>query len=1214
MLIPISTLFFVKAPLLECFLADKEPKLTDNIPLLCEIDVILSEPKPISIMKIKLHLLLVLIITFSFSTGFSQGINALFPTNLANHVAQSNGDWDNAATWGSAGVPGEGAIVHIPMGISVDYNKTVTGNPHLFIIRVDGTLNISQPDPTKTTRIRFDTLFTSMMSNLNITANSTSVGQIIIDINPFDIMGSPVRNTWTTAQKNHFKDNEPVKQYAYNITGDDRYDTLAEANSSPNPLTVTRTLTTTLTSGVGVLGRYTWDPNQVSLGIMTMGNVNIDGLEKTNMVKLGSDASSGSNSVQLSSAPSNWNSDDEIIITRGGNNDATNNGEDLVKLSTNVTGNTLNLTTTLNKNHEGRNAPNLAQNLHCYAGNLTRSITIKSPSTANVDERGHIMAMNMGNNPSVSIKNTSFFRLGRTDKSRPTDDFYFGGWLEPGAPVSKVSTLGMECAQMTAAAPDEITNIRGRYSIHLHKLGAGFGSPMAVINGNVVWDNPGWGITHHDSHADVSKNVVYNVVGAGIVSETGSETGLWADNLVTNIQAGYNGDVYESSLYYDDILFSGVGLGMKGRAVLCKNNVITDAKFGVRVINFNNSITNLDRVDTQALATTRPGYQVDNFPLNVNGYSKYGDNVLPLEASLIMENTTVIDCNTAMKSIERDMGVNHESRSIFDGFIGWGVKTGLGITYQADYSYKDVYISGDGSSNTLGIDLWKHSHNQSFDNITLADLTYGIKVSRLVLNNNTSSTTIGPKVRNNGFTPWLFIDFNYSDNVTNLYELEIDNPTTNPSYVYGQCTDNTIILPGSEFTARPTTFTLKNDPTIDYTSTGETALRFMVDGYITDDFGVYDMGIQQSLAQGDLRLGYPERIYQFASQAKFIEYLNANGVYKDEDNGDQLYFIVNESLPNRRTFDYTTFPVRVKILNAPGTAPFNNPQVESTSALAPKNKLISISATVTQSSTEPNSSYNDGFSVEGDKPVNFIPQNAVDGNNNGRINVNYYQRDLIPFVGSQSKTQRQFQPWYELDFGELKTIESFDLWNTVDLPANGQDEETISSGFNNFYVFISDTPFSSMSAQDTATLITESDYAYLHTGGIKRKVSQDGLSVVGRYMRIQSNRTSTNAFLGFAEIEVIGSTFLGTLSTNTKETTNLFKVYPNPTSSAITIDLGKSYKNVDLRVTNMLGQDIINVNKQNITNTKINLEGSTGVYFLHVKADNETKIIKLIKR
>lgn len=1155
-------------------------------------------------------LILSLLIFFISISLNAQDINSMFPPALATHTADQNGDWNLASTWGAEGVPGEGAIIYIPNGITVDYTRT--GFVHYFIIRVDGTLNVYQNSPSSKTRLKFDTLVTGMMSNLNITSETTSVGEVIVEIEPFDIMGSPIRSSWTSAQQAHYTDNDPVKIFSYTASGDDRYETLAEANSSPDPLTITRTQTGTHNSGIGALGRYNWDPNQTSLGIMTMGNVNISGLEKTNMIKLNSDALSGANTLQLETTPSNWFDNDNIVITSGGNNNATNNGNEVVSLNGNVLSTNINITGTLNRNHQGRPAPNLSINLNCYVGNLTRTITFRSPTTTNIDERAHFMVMNMGNNPSISVKYAAFEKMGRTDKSIPTDDFYFNNWLEPGAPVSKVSALGLECAQMVKAATDEITNSRGRYSIHLHKLGTTASSIKAEVIGNVVQDNPGWAITQHDSNADISKNVVYDVVGAGIVSESGSEIGLWEDNLVVDIRQGHNADVYESALYYDDILFSGDGLGMKGRSVLCKNNVVVDAQFGVRVVNFNNSVSNLDRVDALALATTRPGYEVDNFPLNVNGYSKYGDGVLPLEAALIMENTTVINCNNGFLSIERDMGVNHESRSIFDGFIAWGIKSGLRITYQADYSYKDVYISGDGSSNTLGIDLWKHSHNQSFENINLADLVHGIKVSKIVLNTNPSSA-YGPKSRNNGYTPWIFVDLDYSDNVTDLYELEIDNPTEDPTYVYEQCTDNTIILSSSDITTRPTTFTLKNDPTLDYTSTGETALRFNIDGYITDDFGVYDMGIQQSFAQEDLRFGYPERIYQFASQAKFIEYLNANGVYKDESNGDQLYFIINESLPNRRTFEYTTFPVRVKIMNAPNSTPFNAATVESPSALLPKNELISINATVSQSSTRNNTNYNDGYSREGNKPVNYIPENAIDGNNNGRINVNYYQRQFEAFIGSQSQTNSELEPWYELDFGEEKVIESFDLWNTVDQPVNGSEEETLSTGFNDFYVFISDTPFSSFTSTTTAGLLAESDYAYLHNSGVVRKVSQINLNTVGRYMRIQSNKT-TNARLKFAEIEVVGRTYLGTLSTtNINESQNI-KVYPNPNNGIVNINLGKAYKNVTYKVTNMLGQNIYTKEENNISNSTLPLNASSGIYFLEIKAGDKSKVIKLIKR
>ena len=503
------------------------------------------------------------------------------------------------------------------------------------------------------------------------------------------------------------------------------------------------------------------------------------------------------------------------------------------------------LQSSLLKNHEGR----LSENLHCYVGNLTRNIVFKSPTTNIVTQRGHVMAMH--NDTNVQIKNAQFKQLGRTDKSKLLDDFIWDKWLKPNVFTSKVSALGQEIAEMRAIPKNELTNNRGRYSIHLHKLGTAYGAKMAQVTGNVVWDNPGWGITHHDSHANVSKNVVYDVIGAGIVSETGSETGTWDDNLVLNIKAGHTTDPYTASLYHDDYLYSGQGLAMKGRAVLCRNNVIANTKQGVGVINMNNSINNLDRLDARALATTRPGYDVDNFPLSVNGYSKEGDGVMPVEASLIMENTLIIDSNMGLRSIERDMGVNHESRSVFDGFKVWGTKIGISIPYQADYSFKDVYISGDNPNKALGIDMWKHSHNQTFENIKMVDLKYGVQVSKVVL-----GTSPGPKTRNNGFTPWVFVNLS-TTNVDEFYELNRDEVSANYTFDYTEHSDNTIHLNSNDITSRPTTFTILDDSTlsVDYNETGENAFRFEVDGIISDDFGSYNMGIQQALAQGTLREG-----------------------------------------------------------------------------------------------------------------------------------------------------------------------------------------------------------------------------------------------------------------------------------------------------------------------------------------------------------------------
>ncbi|WP_181363969.1 T9SS type A sorting domain-containing protein [Algibacter marinivivus] len=1112
-------------------------------------------------------------------------MNAL-PSNLATHTATQNGSWFDTATWNTGTIPSTGAIVYIPNAITVDYEGSSAD--HIFAIRVDGNFNCKQTNANQTTRLKFDTFFAMNSSYVTFLANNASDGKIVIDIEPFDIetyrAGS---NIWNVAAETHFRDNGIVTFKTRTGDGDDRYNTIEQADNGD--FKIIESTGTTVNDGIGVLGRYSWDPKQLSLGMVTMGQLEIIGQEKLNMVKLAADATSGQNSIELSEVPTGWKTNDDIIITSGGNASASNNGEDQVVIQS-ISGTTINLSSSLNKNHEGRSA----DNLHCFVGNLTRNIVFKSPSTTVVSQRGHVMAMH--NDTNVQIKNAQFLRLGRTDKSKILDDFVWDKWLEPVVFTSKVSALGQECAEMRAIPVNEVTNSRGRYSIHLHKLGTALGSNMAQVTGNVVWDNPGWGITHHDSHANVSQNVVYNVVGAGIVSETGSETGTWDNNLVVNVSSGHNIDPYTASLHHDDYLFSGEGLGMKGRAILCRNNVIANVVRGVGVINMNNSVNNLDRLDAQALATTRVGYEVDNFPLSTNGYSKEGDGVMPVEAALIMENTLVIDSNFGLRSVERDMGVNHESRSIFDGFKAWGTKTGLQLTYQADYSFKDVFISGDNPNNALGIDMWKHSHNQTFEGLKLVDLEHGVKVSRVVLN-----TSDGPKTRNNGFTPWIFIDLQ-TINVGEFYELQVDNPDVNASFSYTEHSDNTIHLSSSDIVSRPTTFTIIDDSTleVDYTETGENALRFEVDGVITDDFGCYDMGIQQALAQGNLREGYPKRIYQFASQAKFQEYLTANGVYKDVNDNDQLYFIIKENLPNRRSFEYTEFPVRVKIMNASGV--FTNAQVESASALVPKNQLISRLATVSQSSTRNDLSYDDG--THGVKTITLEAEKAIDGNNNGRINAQYYQRGLVP-VGSFSHTKNEIEPYYDLDFGEEKLISYFDIWNTVEI--NGSGIETPSNHFKNFSVFISDTPFSSTTFSGSQA---EADYEYQKNSTPTLKFSKNNLNAIGRYMRIHSSHPS-NIKLKFAEIEVVGKTYSGTLS-NDDIADKKIRIYPNPTTGTINLNLNKTYNNVNISVYNILGQTVLSNHYDDLDNTEFHILGESGLYFVKITGDNNLNTVKKI--
>ncbi|MGF1485215.1 MAG: G8 domain-containing protein [Opitutales bacterium] len=75
---------------------------------------------------------------------------SLVPTSGSGgptHVASQNGNWTSSATWGSSGVPGNNARVHIPAGRTVTYNRNST--VEIDWIRVDGTLKWKTNATTK---------------------------------------------------------------------------------------------------------------------------------------------------------------------------------------------------------------------------------------------------------------------------------------------------------------------------------------------------------------------------------------------------------------------------------------------------------------------------------------------------------------------------------------------------------------------------------------------------------------------------------------------------------------------------------------------------------------------------------------------------------------------------------------------------------------------------------------------------------------------------------------------------------------------------------------------------------------------------------------------------------------------------------------------------------------------------------------------------------
>ncbi len=1014
------------------------------------------------------------------------------PSNTATHTAKQSGDWFDTDTWLEGTIPSDAAIVHIPANLTVSYEGT--SSAHIFAIRVDGTFNCTQNNMTDTTTLTFDTFIGTMNSLIQFQADNSSDGAILVNIKPFNIEAhksgtSGYSQIWNTNAQNHFSDQAVHYQTTYDIGTDSRFKTYA--NSQNGNTTVKVISKTSINDLAGVLGRTEWDPTQLSIGLVTMGELEIIGQEKSVMAKLNSDGIKGTKTLELESIPDGWEIGDTILITLGGNKDAVSNGNELREIA-NISGNTITTNKNLKKNHIGRSA----DDLHCFVGNLNRNIIFQSTKKDST-HRAHLMAMH--NDENVQIKNASFIDMGRTDKSKLTDDRIWSHWVEPVVGNTYVSALGQECSQLTTPPAADISNHRGRYSIHLHQLGATYGSKMAEVTGNVIWGNPGWGITHHGSNANVSDNVIYQVTGSALVSEAGNETGFWDNNLIVAVDKGHTHDVYQSSLFYDDYLFSGQGMGMKGRGVVCRGNVIADANMGVGIVNFNAAINSTARMDSEALAKLRPGFKFDQFPLSQNEYAIEGDGILPLEVALILENTTIIDCNFGLSSIERDMGVNHESRSIFHEFKVWGASTGVRITYQNDYSFRNLFVSGR-NDDAIGLYMWKHAHNHSFEGIKLVDLKEGITASKLVENSDYTTQ----KTRNNGFTPWLFIDLE-TENVTDLYGIHLDDESSPTSYT--EHPDNPVHLTKEQLSmTRPVTFTLNDQADLEIDlAASPPDLRFSVDGVITDRIGAYEFGIEQASSMQNLRFDYPQRTYQFASEAKLEEYLVANGVYEDPED-QSLYFIIHEYVPDRISYEYKSFPVRIKLLNHPGTGIYAAPQTENPMDLAPKNELISRFATATQSSTSNTEFFN------GTK-INVPASRAIDGNSNGRINANFYQYGLDS-LGSSAITQTELEPWWEMDLGAVKILEYIDLWNTVEM--NEGSLETPSPHFKDFYVLINEYPFGDI---DLATARDSADFEYYKGGVATRLHSVNAMNIKGRYIRIQAVGTTK---IGLAEVDIIG--------------------------------------------------------------------------------------------
>lgn len=289
----------------------------------------------------------------------------------------------------------------------------------------------------------------------------------------------------------------------------------------------------------------TKDVETLSRGFIAMGDLSIRGETKTNMTRLSAHAAKGATTITVKALPSDWIIGDEIVIAAvktfcpAINGVQTCETNDEVRRIAGTNGNVITLDKPLAVDHTGPKPF-----LTAHVANLTRSFKFKNENEqAPIHQRGHFMTMA----PSSTIKYAEFRWLGRTRKDIAT------------FPASSFSPL----------LPT--SNVKGRYSLHVHKSGADVAFKH-FIQGNSVVGSPGWGYVVHDAWADFDHNVAWSTFGGGFVTEIGNEPGTWTNNIAIRAQGLH--PCLTKNFVNDDHWRCGTGFAM-ARHTIAQNNVCT---------------------------------------------------------------------------------------------------------------------------------------------------------------------------------------------------------------------------------------------------------------------------------------------------------------------------------------------------------------------------------------------------------------------------------------------------------------------------------------------------------------------------------------------------------------------------------------------------------------------------------------------------------------
>lgn len=624
----------------------------------------------------------------------------------ATIVAVQDGPWSTAETWSTGAAPTAGDRVLIHNTVAVTYDEM--SDAPLDWLRVDGTLSF-QHDAS--TQLRVETFASDPRGTINVGTAAQAIEADVTAEILIDTAGGPLSQTE--------------------------------------------------------------DPTLVGRGFISHGATNIFGAEKTEITTLLGDATAGANFLELTdgATPSGWMVGDTLLVA-GTEVDASllNNAnqaaailaadaenarfrDELLEITSmsvvdgrirvffeNITNQAAvdEARTTLLWNHVRPMGETFASDeLSIHVANLTRNIVVRSSDpTVDIQQRGHFMVMH---NVNAEIHHALFKDLGRTNKRLVVDD-----------PAAIGNMNG---------SPATGSNPRGRYGLHLHRLGANsLDGPRALVTGNVVWGTPGWGIVQHDSHATLADNVVFDVVGAGIVAEDGNELGLWRNNLVVKTTGDLVNNFDDGAFFQTqrgpqfDLGFFGSGYWVQGGGfgIRMEDNVAASANGAAfDLVHNTDGLANVEQIAVDLIADPAIRQAIVDA-----GFEQVTPNNIP---------TRGVDGLTAYNSFRgihtwlhnRDSGdmestftfptfLAHDFRSIIQNYAIWGVQSGVQNFYSTRFDFANGLIVGNvdnpvpyfaslgqQANNSSGIGV-SHNHAEAnnilFDGLRLEGFEYGFQV------------------------------------------------------------------------------------------------------------------------------------------------------------------------------------------------------------------------------------------------------------------------------------------------------------------------------------------------------------------------------------------------------------------------------------------------------------------------------------------------------